>query len=62
MVSVSIHVELSWFFDIIGNKRKSVDSLKQAQTLLDKQSAKKKITTYGYDMITKDIEYILEGK
>jgi hypothetical protein len=61
-ISVAVHVELSWLFDTIGINRKATASLEQAQSLLEKQFAKDKITRYGYDMIIRDIKYILEGK
>jgi len=61
-VSVAVHIEVSWLFDLIGGRGRSASSLGQAQSLLDKQLSKNKITKYGYDMITGDIKYILEGE
>ena len=61
-VSVAVHIEIAWLFDAFGLKKRTVDSLNQATSLLNKQIAKNKVTSYGYDMITMDIKYILEGK
>ena len=61
-MSLITHVELSGFYNLLGQDAMSTKSLAQAQFLLDKQMTKNKVSGAGYDMITKDIKYILEGK
>lgn len=61
-INVLASVDISYLLDILGMKKKAIDSLNQTQSLLDKLVLKKKISTYGYDMITRDIKYLLEGK
>lgn len=61
-VSVANHIQSAWLFDLFGLNKTAANLLEQAKFLLGKQIQKSKITSFGYDMIIKDIKYILEGK
>ena len=61
-ISLSANVSVAQIMDTAGIERMAVKKLEQVQLMLDRLFYLNKISAYGYDIITKDIEYLLEGE
>lgn len=61
-VSILAHLEVAQIFDVLRDRKLSDSFLSQAMTEVEKLKQKGKLTVFGYDMISRDIKYILEGK
>jgi len=61
-VNLIAQVQVSSLLNSFSMRRISVEILNQVLSTLDKQLAKGKLSAVGYDMINKDIKYILEEK
>ena len=59
-ISLSANISVAQIMDITGIERMVTEKLEQVQLMLDRLFYLNKISAYGYDIITKDIEYLLE--
>jgi len=61
-ISLIAQIEVSSLFSLIGSREMAENMLEHTMSALVSQFDKSKITSFGYDMIKKDINYILEVK